>query len=79
MAPPYIAYFGALATSGPPQTVLLQLAYDQCRLYRNYLRDSNGLWKHIVLGDRGSQDLTHWGTGTYGGNRYATGNSHIYR
>ncbi|GJE84408.1 six-hairpin glycosidase [Phanerochaete sordida] len=62
MAPPFIAYFGALA-GGSSETTLLQLAYDQCRLYRNYLRDDNGLWKHIVLGDQASQDFRHWGTG----------------
>lgn len=62
MAPPFIAYYGALA-GGSSESRLLQLAYDQCRLYRNYLRDASGLWKHIVLGDEGSQDLRHWGTG----------------
>ncbi|EKM59355.1 uncharacterized protein PHACADRAFT_249789 [Phanerochaete carnosa HHB-10118-sp] len=62
MAPPFIAYFGALAGGGTEST-LLQLAYDQCRLYRNYLSDDSGLWKHIVLGDEASQDFRHWGTG----------------
>lgn len=62
MAPPFIAYFGALA-GGMTESALLQLAYDQCRLYRNYLRDDSGLWKHIVLGDEASQDFRHWGTG----------------
>jgi rhamnogalacturonyl hydrolase YesR len=62
MAPPFIAYFGALE-GGSTESTLLQLAYDQCRLYRQYLRDDSGLWKHIVLGDTASQDFRHWGTG----------------
>jgi len=61
MAPPFIAYYGALST-GQNKTNLLQEAYDQCRLYRNNLRDpATGLWKHIVLGT--GQDLSLWGTG----------------
>lgn len=62
MAPPFIAYYGALQ-GGDTAWWLLQLAYDQCRLYRNYLRDEPGLWRHIVLGDESSQDASHWGTG----------------
>ncbi|CAL1701354.1 unnamed protein product [Somion occarium] len=64
MAPPFIAYYGALSTGDTSQSIdLLQEAYDQCRLYRDILRDADaGLWKHIVLGS-GEQDLTHWGTG----------------
>ena len=60
MAPPFIAYYGALQ-GGNDGASLLQLAFDQCRLYRNYLRDDNGLWQHTVLGDY--QDAHHWGTG----------------
>ena len=60
MVPPFLAYYGVLTQN---QT-LVQEAYDQCRLYRNYLRDDSGLWKHIVLGDIASQDFRHWGTGT---------------
>ncbi|THH02396.1 hypothetical protein EW026_g444 [Hermanssonia centrifuga] len=60
MAPPFIAYYGALA-GGAVGADLLQQAYDQCRLYRNYLRDPIGLWRHITLGD--GTDETHWGTG----------------
>ncbi|KAI0347412.1 Six-hairpin glycosidase [Trametopsis cervina] len=60
MAPPFIAYYGALA-GGAVETKLLQEAYDQCRLYRNYLRDESGLWRHIVLGN--GTDDRHWGTG----------------
>ena len=65
MAPPFIAYYGILQ-GGSQEATLLQQAYDQCRLYRNYLRDDSGLWKHIVLGDTASQDFRHWGTGTRG-------------
>ncbi|KAF8076064.1 Six-hairpin glycosidase [Lyophyllum atratum] len=60
MVPPFIAYFGALQ-GGSRGRALLQVAYDQCRLYRNALRDSSGLWRHITLG--AYQDDAHWGTG----------------
>ncbi|KAI0082602.1 Six-hairpin glycosidase [Panus rudis PR-1116 ss-1] len=61
MAPPFIAYFGALS-DGEEAKSLIQIAYDQCRLYRDNLRDADaGLWRHIVLGNW--QDNTHWGTG----------------
>ncbi|KII95923.1 hypothetical protein PLICRDRAFT_34874 [Plicaturopsis crispa FD-325 SS-3] len=61
MAPPFIAYYGALQ-GGDQELTLLQTAYDQIRLYRDELRDeSTGLWKHIVLGSW--QDDTLWGTG----------------
>ena len=61
MAPPFIAYFGAY-DQGDNKTYLLQAAYDQCRLYRQYLQDnSTKLWKHIELGSY--QDNNLWGTG----------------
>ncbi|KAI0069973.1 Six-hairpin glycosidase [Panus rudis PR-1116 ss-1] len=61
MAPPFIAYFGALS-DGDDAKNILRIAYDQCRLYRDNLRvPEAGLWKHIVLGDW--QDNTLWGTG----------------
>ena len=61
MAPPFIAYFGA-HDQGPAETSLLQAAYDQCRLYRQYLQDnSTKLWKHIQLGS--PQDNNLWATG----------------
>ncbi|EGO27253.1 glycoside hydrolase family 105 protein [Serpula lacrymans var. lacrymans S7.9] len=60
MGPPFIAYYGALQ-GGDKGAALLQTAYDQCRLYRNELRDANGLWRHVALGSW--QDRTHWGTG----------------
>ncbi|THH13889.1 hypothetical protein EW146_g6382 [Bondarzewia mesenterica] len=61
MAPPFIAYYGALQ-SGVNQSALLQIAYDQCRLYRDALFDGDkSLWRHIVYGS--SEDANHWGTG----------------
>ncbi|KIJ70445.1 hypothetical protein HYDPIDRAFT_122268 [Hydnomerulius pinastri MD-312] len=60
MAPPFIAYHGA-TQSGSDAANLLQVAYDQCQLYRDQLRDSNDLWRHVALGSW--QDNTHWGTG----------------
>ncbi|KAL0949131.1 hypothetical protein HGRIS_009215 [Hohenbuehelia grisea] len=60
MVPPFIAYFGALE-GGLGADALLQVAYDQCRLYRDALRDEGGLWRHIALGN--FQDNTHWATG----------------
>ena len=61
MAPPFIAYFGAFQ-QGSEQPQLLQAAYDQCRLYRQYLQDPNTLlWKHIELGSWSDSNL--WGTG----------------
>ncbi|TFK43267.1 Six-hairpin glycosidase-like protein [Crucibulum laeve] len=60
MVPPFIAYFGALQ-GGEGGKSLLQIAYDQCRLYRDALRDPSGLWRHITLGSW--QDDTHWATG----------------
>jgi rhamnogalacturonyl hydrolase YesR len=61
MAPPFIAYFGAYEQNDTMNS-LLQTAYDQCRLYRQYLQDnSTKLWKHIELGSY--QDNNLWGTG----------------
>jgi len=61
MAPPFIAYFGALQSDGGG-LALLQIAYDQIRLYRDALFDSDvSLWRHIVLGS--SEDSGHWATG----------------
>ncbi|KAF8897210.1 Six-hairpin glycosidase-like protein [Infundibulicybe gibba] len=60
MVPPFIAYFGSLE-GGEGERNLLQIAYDQCRLYRDALRDENGLWRHIAQGSW--QDNAHWATG----------------
>ncbi|KAH9083466.1 glycoside hydrolase family 105 protein [Lactarius deliciosus] len=60
MVPPFLAYYGI--TTGNQS--MLQEAYNQVRLYRNYLRDNSagGLWQHIVLGTNGT-DSGHWSTG----------------
>ncbi|KAF5369773.1 hypothetical protein D9758_001319 [Tetrapyrgos nigripes] len=60
MTPPFIAYFGALQ-GGDSESALLQIAYEQCSLYRDGLRDENGLWRHVAEGSW--QDNTHWATG----------------
>ncbi|KAK0242478.1 glycoside hydrolase family 105 protein [Armillaria nabsnona] len=60
MAPPFIAYFGALA-GGDSEVQLIQTAYEQISLYRDVLRDDNGLWQHVALGSW--NDTTHWATG----------------
>lgn len=46
MAPPFIAYYGAVFEN----STILQEAYDQCRLYRNALLQdgpTGPLWAHI--------------------------------
>ena len=62
MVPPFLAYYGAMTGN---QT-LLQEAYNQIKLYRNYLRDisANNVWKHIQKGIYGMDD-GHWSTGAY--------------
>jgi hypothetical protein len=61
MAPPFIAYF-AITQGGGGALLLLQAAYDQCRLYRDQLFDSDvSLWRHVALGTW--QDNLHWATG----------------
>jgi rhamnogalacturonyl hydrolase YesR len=61
MVPPFLAYYG-FATSN--QT-LLQIAYDQCRLYREGLQDQDTkLWRHIAGGEgNGISDNGLWATG----------------
>ena len=62
MAPPFIAYYGALLEDGSRCHELLQVAYDQVRLYREVLYDpSVMLWRHIALGN--GTDATYWATG----------------
>ncbi|KZT34675.1 Six-hairpin glycosidase [Sistotremastrum suecicum HHB10207 ss-3] len=62
MVPPFLAYYGALTSNQS----LLEQSYNQIKLYRKYLKDSNssagGLWQHIVLGPSGN-DPGHWSTG----------------
>ncbi|KAJ7172464.1 Six-hairpin glycosidase-like protein [Mycena filopes] len=64
MVPPFLAYYGVLTGN----KTLLNEAYNQIKLYRNYLRDTKAknLWKHIVLGNDttdGGNDEGHWSTG----------------
>ncbi|KAN0140218.1 Six-hairpin glycosidase-like protein [Lactarius tabidus] len=61
MAPPFIAYFGALQ-NGAGGRALLQIAYDQIRLYREALFDADvSLWRHVTNGSW--EDSGHWATG----------------
>ncbi len=61
MAPPFIAYYGALE-GGDKGESLLQTAYEQVKKYREVLYDRDvKLWRHIALGQ--GTDPTHWGTG----------------
>lgn len=63
MGPPFIAYYGAVTSN---QT-LLQLAYDNCRLYRSALRVKGPYgyaWGHIYDDDTKTwSDKGIWGTG----------------
>lgn len=59
MVPPFIAYYGVVTQNRS----MVEEAYTQVKLYRNYLRDSskNNIWKHIVMGE--NPDPGHWSTG----------------
>lgn len=63
MGPPFLAYYGALKKNQS----LLQLAYDNCRLYREALLidgPTGPLWAHIYDDDHKSWiDKGLWGTG----------------
>ncbi|KZT25813.1 Six-hairpin glycosidase [Neolentinus lepideus HHB14362 ss-1] len=63
MGPPFLAYYGAVTKN---QT-LLQLAYDNCRLYRDALLidgPTGPLWAHIYDDDNKTWvDEGIWGTG----------------
>jgi len=62
MAPPFIAYFGVLQDDDNGGPALLQIAYDQIRLYRDALFDADvTLWRHVTLGSW--EDPGHWATG----------------
>ncbi|KAJ9119811.1 hypothetical protein QFC24_005524 [Naganishia onofrii] len=50
MVPPFYAYYGLTQNDTKQQIRYLQKAYDQCRVYRDYLKRSDGLWKHIIMG-----------------------------
>ncbi|KAF7304894.1 hypothetical protein MKEN_01203700 [Mycena kentingensis (nom. inval.)] len=64
MVPPFLALYGVHTSNKS----LMGEAYNQVKLYRQYLRDddADGLWKHIVLStnaDDGGVDEGHWSTG----------------
>lgn len=59
MVPPFLAYFGALTNN---QT-LVQIAFDQVRLYRAGLQDEKTkLWRHMTPGPEAG-DPNLWATG----------------
>lgn len=61
MVPPFLATYAGFSNN---QTYL-QIAYDQCRLYRDRLRrpmSSGALWAHIQ-GGTGNLDPGLWATG----------------
>ncbi|KAI5123008.1 hypothetical protein M0805_007630 [Coniferiporia weirii] len=60
MVPPFLAYYGVMTENRS----MVEAAYTQISLYRNYLRDesANNLWKHVVMGSD-FQDEGHWSTG----------------
>jgi len=59
MVPPFLAYYGVTTANSS----MLEEAYTQIKLYRNYLRDTNAsnLWRHVVMGN--GTDPGHWSTG----------------
>lgn len=57
MVPPFLAYYGVTTNN---QSMVGE-AYNQIKLYRNYLRDDSGAWKHILLGS--FNDTGIWSTG----------------
>ncbi|EGG02340.1 uncharacterized protein MELLADRAFT_91430 [Melampsora larici-populina 98AG31] len=60
MIPPFIAYYGAQTSN----ITLLQLAYDQIRLYRTAMQDPvTKTWRHILFGQKPVQDPGLWSTG----------------
>ena len=60
---PFIAEYGAVKKN----ETYLQIAYDQCRLYRDALFiPKSGLWAHIYDDDKKSfDDAGIWATGPY--------------
>jgi hypothetical protein len=58
MVPPFLAYYGVMSQN----TSLVEEAFNQLKLYRNYLgTDSSKALRHVVLGDW--QDNGLWATG----------------
>ncbi|KZT00107.1 Six-hairpin glycosidase [Laetiporus sulphureus 93-53] len=59
MVPPFLAYYGVMTGNQS----IVQEAYTQIKLYRQYLYDEDAsLWMHIVLGDN-NHDPGFWSTG----------------
>jgi len=60
MVPPFIAYYGMMSQN---RTLLLE-AYNQIKLYHNYLSDpkAQDRWKHVLLGPT-NNDEGYWTTG----------------
>lgn len=59
MVPPFLAYYGVITKN---RTIVDQ-AYDQIKLYRDQLYDSDAsAWRHIVGGSSGA-DPSFWATG----------------
>ena len=61
MVPPFLAYYGVITRN---RTIVAE-AYNQLKLYRQYLRDPRqGMWRHVVLGTGGQpNDPGFWSTG----------------
>jgi hypothetical protein len=55
MVPPFLAMYGAIHKN----TTVMDEAYNQIKLYRDILRDSSGLWKHIAGEGNGLDKGTH--------------------
>ena len=61
MVPPFLAYYGVTTRN----RTLVEEAYNQIKLYRNYLRDPNSsMWRHVLLG-ASENDEGFWSTGTF--------------
>ncbi len=60
MVPPFLAYYGVMSRN---RTLLIE-AYNQIKLYRNYLSDPKAQqrWKHVLLG-AANNDEGYWTTG----------------
>jgi hypothetical protein len=61
MVPPFLAYYGVTTRN----RTMIREAYNQIKLYRNYLRDPlQGMWKHVLLG-KSWNDPGFWSTGMF--------------
>ena len=64
MVPPFLATYGVTTRN----RTLLEESYNQIKLYRSYLRDSQtGMWRHVLLGENATLDTPNdpgfWCTG----------------